>query len=102
MYFTLLCGNPNFNTYTEYPTINGFIDVMLFKNGKYSKYDIMIELKYLKKSDYRKNKKLLLLKKEEAINQLENYAKDERIPKDSLKKYIVIFIGEKLELIEEV
>ena len=102
MYFTLLCGNPNFNTYTEYPTSNGFIDVMLFKNGKYSKYDIMIELKYLKKSDYRKNKKLLLLKKEEAINQLESYAKDERIPKNSLKKYIVIFIGEKLELIEEV
>ena len=102
MYFTLLCGNPNFNTYTEYPTINGFIDVMLFKNGKYSKYDIMIELKYLKKSDYRKNKKLLLLKKEEAINQLENYAKDERIPKDSLKKYIVTFIGEKLEGIEEI
>ena len=102
MYFTLLCGNPNFNTYTEYPTSNGFIDVMLFKNGKYSKYDIMIELKYLKKSDYRKNKKLLLLKKEEAKNQLESYAKDERIPKNSLKKYIVIFIGEKLELIEEV
>ena len=102
MYFTLLCGNPNFNTYTEYPTSNGFIDVMLFKNGKYSKHDIMIELKYLKKSDYRKNKKLLTLKKEEAISQLESYAKDERIPKDNLKKYIVIFIGNKLELIEEI
>ena len=102
MYFTLLCGNKNFNTYTEYPTNHGYIDVMLFKNGNYSKYDIMIELKYIKKSDYRKNKKLLQIKKEEAKNQINNYVKDERIPKENLKKYIVIFIGEKVELIEEV
>ena len=101
MYFTLLCGNKNFNTYTEYPTNHGYIDVMLFKNGNYSKYDIMIELKYIKKSDYRKNKKLLLIKKEEAKNQINHYVKDERIPKENLKKYIVIFIGEKVEVIEE-
>ena len=102
MYFTLLCGNKNFNTYTEYPTNHGYVDVMLFKNGNYSKYNIMIELKYIKKSDYRKNKKLLSLKKEEAKNQINNYVKDERIPKENLKKYIVIFIGEKVEVIEEV
>ena len=102
MYFTLLCGNKNFNTYTEYPTNHGYIDVMLFKNGNYSKYDIMIELKYIKKSDYRKNKKLLLIKKEEAKNQINHYVKDERIPKKDLKKYIVIFIGEKIEIIEEI
>ena len=101
MYFTLLCGNKNFNTYTEYPTNHGYIDVMLFKNGNYSKYDIMIELKYIKKSDYRKNKKLLQIKKEEAKKQINNYVKDERIPKENLKKYIVIFIGEKVEVIEE-
>ena len=102
MYFTLLCGNKNFNTYTEYPTNHGYIDVMLFKNGNYSKYDMMIELKYIKKSDYRKNKKLLLIKKEEAKNQINHYVKDERIPKEDLKKYIVIFIGEKIEIIEEI
>lgn len=102
MYFTLLCGNKNFNTYTEYPTNHGYIDVMLFKNGNYSKYDMMIELKYIKKSDYRKNKKLLLIKKEEAKNQINHYVKDERIPKENLKKYIVIFIGEKIEIIEEI
>ena len=102
MYFTLLCGNKNFNTYTEYPTNHGYIDVMLFKNGNYSKYDIMIELKYIKKSDYRKNKKLLLIKKEEAKNQINHYVKDERILKGDLKKYIVIFIGEKIEIIEEI
>ena len=102
MYFTLLCGNKNFNTYTEYPTNHGYIDVMLFKNGNYSKYNIMIELKYIKKSDYRKNKKLLLIKKEEAKNQINHYVKDERIPKEDLKKYIVIFIGEKIEIIEEI
>ena len=89
------------NTYTEYSVNNGYIDLMLFRNSKISKYDIMIELKYIKKSDYRKNKKLLLIKEEEAKNQINHYVKDERIPKENLKKYIVIFIGEKVELIEE-
>ena len=102
LYFAMLMNYHEVSTYTEYPVNNGYIDLMLFRNSEISKYNIMIELKYLKKSDYRKNKKLLILKKEEAINQLESYAKDERIPKNSLKKYIVIFIGEKLEVLEEI
>ena len=101
LYFAMLMNYHEINTYTEYSVNNGYIDLMLFRNSKISKYDIMIELKYIKKSDYRKNKKLLLIKKEEAKNQINHYAKDERIPKENLKKYIVIFIGEKVEVIEE-
>ena len=33
------------NTYTEYQSNNGYIDIMINKN-KYSNYDIMLELKY--------------------------------------------------------
>ncbi len=101
MYFTLLMENPNIRVYTEYPTNAGYIDIIIFKNSDLSKYNIMIELKYLKKSEYRKNKKLLLMKKEEAIAQLNNYSSDDRIPKD-IYKYVVIFIGNKVQLIEKI
>ena len=62
----------------------------------------MIELKFLKVKDYRRNRKLLGVKREEAINQLRTYSDDERINKTNLKKYVVIFIGHDLKLLEEV
>lgn len=82
--FAILMNYKEVKTYTEYPTKAGYIDIILFKNSDLSKYNIMIELKYLKKSEYRKNKKLLLMKKEEAIAQLNNYSSDDRY----LKIYI--------------
>lgn len=41
------------------------------------------------------------MKKEEAIAQLNNYSSDDRIPKD-IYKYVVIFIGNKVQLIEKI
>lgn len=102
MYFTLLCNNNNVRVYTEYSTSNGYIDVMIFKNSDISKYDIMIELKYLKKSEYRRNKKLLDEKRNEAIKQLNSYSLDDRISKDNLRKYVVIFVGNKLKVLESI
>lgn len=99
--FAILMNYKEVKTYTEYPTKAGYIDIILFKNSDLSKYNIMIELKYLKKSEYRKNKKLLSMKKEEAIAQLNNYSSDDRIPKD-IYKYVVIFIGNKVQLIEKI
>ena len=99
--FAILMNYNEVKTYTEYPTNAGYIDIILFKNSDLSKYNIMIELKYLKKSEYRKNKKLLSMKKEEAIAQLNNYSSDDRIPKD-IYKYVVIFIGNKVQLIEKI
>ena len=102
IYFTLLISNKIFNSYNEFPCSNGFIDLMLFKNSNLSKYDIMIELKYLKITDYEKNNNLLEIKKKEAIEQLNNYSKDERINKTSLRKYVVIFVGTNLKILEEI
>ena len=62
----------------------------------------MIELKYLKITDYEKNNNLLEIKKKEAIGQLNNYSKDERINKTSLRKYVVIFVGTNLKILEEI
>ena len=102
IYFSLLINRGEFIAYNEYQCKNGFIDLMLLKNKEICKHDIMIELKYIKEIDYRKNKKLLNMKKEEAINQLNSYLEDERFDKSILKKYLVIFIGNKLKLLEEV
>ena len=74
VYFTLLISNRLFNSYNEYPCSNGYIDLMFFSNSELCKYDIMIELKYLKVKEYRRNRKLLGIKREEAIEQLKSYS----------------------------
>ena len=102
IYFTLLISNHLFNTYNEYQTSNGYVDLMLFKNSELCKYNIMIELKFLKVREYRKNRKLLDIKKLEAIEQLKSYQEDDRIDKSTLRKYVVIFIGSNLKVLEEV
>ena len=104
MYALIIETNNNnnaFNTYTEYETSNGYIDLMIFRKDKnITNYDIMIEFKYIKASEY--NDKLLEDKKIEAREQLIKYSSDDRIDKANLKKYIIIFGGKKLKLVEEV
>lgn len=102
LYFSLLIGKKEFYIYNEYSSGNGYIDLLLLKNNDLCKYDIMIELKYLKVSDYEKNNKLLEMKRKDAINQLNNYSMDERIDKTTLKRYVVIFVGTDLKLLESV
>ena len=102
IYFTLLISNRLFNSYNEYPCINGYIDLMLFSNNELCKYDIMIELKYISIKEYRRNRKLLNKKREEAIEQLNKYSLDERISKENLRKYIVVFVGNEARVLESV
>ena len=73
---------------------------MIFKNSDTCKYDIMIELKYIKNSEY--NDILLEEKREEAIKQLDIYSKDERLDISILKRYVVIFVGHNLKVLEEI
>ena len=102
IYFTLLKSIRSFNVYQKHPLNGGYADLMLFKNNRVSKYDIMIELKYLSLNEYKKNKKLLKQKEMDAINQLELYSNDERIDKSTLKRYVVIFVGHTLKVLKEV
>lgn len=98
----ILLTSPLFNTYLEYNVKhNGYIDVAIFKNGTEGvKYQAIVEVKYLKKEDGKR--KNVAQKRKEAISQIEKYMEDERLPKDNLKKYVTIFVGEKLELLEEI
>ena len=93
--FAYLINNKNFNVYSEYPCNNGYIDIYLDRKNTILK-NIIIELKYIKKKDY--NEELLEEKIKEGKSQLESYSKDERL--GNPLKYLVIFVGNELKLVE--
>ena len=99
LYFTLI-KNDLINVYTEYPCNGGYADVYIFGRVKALTYNILIELKYIKKSEF--NDKVLKEKREEALLQIDNYSKDDRINQGNLRKYVVVFKGDEVELLEEV
>ncbi len=98
IYFTMLLNNEYYNVYSEYVSNNGYIDIYLEKKNPNIPNNIMIELKYIKKKDY--SEELLKEKIEEGKSQLESYSKDERLG-DPLK-YLVVFVGNELKLVENV
>ena len=100
IYSALLSIRNVFNVYNEYEVESGYIDLMIFRKDKDTKYDIMIELKYIKKKEY--SSKVLESTKIKAIDQINKYLLEDRIDKTNLKKYVVIFVGKKLEVLEEV
>ena len=99
LYFTLI-KNDLINVYTEYPCNGGYADVYIFGRVKALTYNILVELKYIKKSEF--NDKVLKEKREEALLQIENYSKDDRINQGNLRKYVVVFKGDEVKLLEEV
>ena len=99
--------NDMFNVYLEYNVQhNGYIDVAVFKRENSGiKYQAIIELKYIKKEDAKteENKqKEIERKRKEALEEIQAYSQDKRLPQENMKKFIVIYVGEKLELLEEV
>ncbi len=91
-----------FNTYLEYNVQhNKYIDIAIFKReGTKVKYQAIIEVKYIKKGNYSKEE--LEKKRLEAIDQIIKYGEDKRIPKEGMKKFVVVFVGDKAEIVEEV
>ena len=80
------------NAEIEYKSNDNYIDLMILKN-KVCNYNIMIELKYIKKSEETLYDKVY----NEAIEQINRYS---NINIDNLKKYVVVFIGSDYNLIE--
>ncbi len=97
--YDILLRNKLINVYTEYPCNNGYVDILITKNNELAHHNIMIELKYIKKSEY--SDKLLNSKIEEGKRQIEEYSKDERLV-SPLKKYVVVFSGYECKKIVEV
>ena len=99
--------NEMFNVYLEYNVQhNRYIDVAVFKRENSGiKYQAIIELKYIKKEEAKteeSKKKEIERKREEALEEIQAYSQDTRLPQENMKKFIVIYVGEKLELLEEI
>lgn len=77
-----------------------FIDLMIFKNKDKSNYDIMIEFKYIKKKEYKRS--LLERLKNIGIEQLKEYVGLLDVSKLNLKKYLVIYVGSEIKVMEEI
>ena len=103
----ILFNTPIFSTYLEYNVKNDrYIDVAVFKVPSMgAKYQAIIEVKYVKKEDAKGRKareEAIAKKRDEAMEQIKAYCEDKRLPKENMKKFIVVYVGEKLELLEEV
>jgi len=100
MYFTLLNGNSNYNIYNEYFLNGGYSDLYIKSNSNLCKYDVLIELKYIKKEDY--SKKKLKEKYDGALKQINRYINDKRLDTSKLKKYIVIYVKDEIKELKEI
>lgn len=86
---------------SEYEVEDGFIDIVLLKGtiGK-PRYYAMLEVKYIKKKDY--SEELVEEKLKEAKEQLEQYVKSQELMSiPNMKKFAVVFCGEKCVKIED-
>ncbi len=100
IYFVLLSSSLFYSTYIEYPLSGGYADLVILSNSAKMKENILIELKYIKKKEY-SNKKFRETR-EKAITQLKEYSMDRRINNLPIRKYVVIFQGSEVSLLEEV
>jgi len=98
MFYALLMNRLEFNTYVEYECPGGgYADLYIEGNKEYTGYNIIVELKYIKKGES-DVKKLVEEKRLEGIEQLDRYNLD----KDNLRKYLVVFVGREVKILEEV
>ena len=96
IYFTMLKLYRDLKVYSEKEVKEGFTDLFIERNSESAKYNILIELKYLKKEEKDNLSKYL----EEGKLQLERYITDKRIDKDNLRKYVIVFVNDEYTLEE--
>ncbi|QTL99711.1 AAA family ATPase [Iocasia frigidifontis] len=90
--FAYLVDSKAYKPYSETEVENGYIDIYLERDIRMPdvKYEWIIELKYLKKSERDK----LAEVKQEGLKQLERYAASRKFEdKDNIKQALLIFIG---------
>ena len=101
IYMMMLSMSNQFIAYDEFPALQGFSDLFIKKTPQgYSKYNALIELKYIQKGDTADAQ--IQSKVAEGITQIKNYLKDERINQiPDLKKFVIIFSGFEAVKIQE-
>jgi len=102
VYMMLLTYSEQFSVYDEFIAYGGFGDLVILKApNSTARYEVLIELKYIKKSETTEAK----IEKEfaEGVRQIEMYMQDERLAKrENLKKFVVVFSGFEVAKLVEV
>ena len=101
VYKILLSSTEQFIVYDEFPSLQGYGDLVIFKApNSYAKYELIIEFKYIKKSETTDAK--IEEEVSEGISQIEKYMGDERLAKRfGIKKFVIVFSGfEPVRLLE--
>ncbi len=83
---------------SEYEVEDGYIDIALLeRSGIKPNYEAIIELKYIKNSEYKKKgEKIVKEKVKEAKEQIAKYKEaDELREKENLQKWVLVFVGSK-------
>ncbi|MGL5354765.1 MAG: AAA family ATPase [Clostridium sp.] len=90
---------------SEYEVEDGYIDIALLKQSNISPtYFAIFELKYITKREYEAKGEAIVQKRlEEAIVQLQKYNKSDELSKISnLKKWAIVFVGDKCVVNREI
>lgn len=83
---------------SEYEVEDGYIDIALFeRSGLSLEYEALIEVKYIKKQDYEEKGKVIVEEKsKEGKDQIIRYRQTREFKnKDKLKKWVLVFAGDK-------
>ncbi len=94
--FKFILKHPMLEIKLEEPIGMGYVDLMIFSKHEMAKYNLMIEFKYIKKSEF--NESLLKEKIEEGTKQLKSY----NLEINNLKKYLIIFVGNECRVIQNI
>jgi hypothetical protein len=98
LFFANLGFLPDYYVKSELEVEQGYIDLLL-KAKKSKHYNILIEIKYLKKNEIN----LLEEKRLEGINQINKYCTSREIQDlELLKKYLIVFVNDECKILEEI
>ncbi len=96
--FTLLNLNKTYYIKSEYETQKKYVDILLLERNPFKvNFQYALELKYLPKEKAEKREEV----KKEAISQLKGYLQREELRElQNLKSFILLVVGDELEVIE--
>ncbi|BDU51229.1 AAA family ATPase [Haliovirga abyssi] len=97
-----LIKSPWYYIESEREMKKGYIDILVTRRYEKVPYEAMIELKYIKKKEWKDLSKDIGKIVEEGKEQLYRYLNDKKMQdRKNMKKFVILFVGDKLEKVVE-
>jgi len=102
IYSFIMSSTDQYFIYDEYPARQGYGDLVALRTpASYAKYELLLELKYIKTRET--NVAKIEKEFEKGVGQIADYMKDKRLAMlPHLKKFVVVFSGFEVVKLEEV